>query len=245
MATETNIIYLNKIDSTNKYAKKLLKDKTTRFPLVVIANEQTAGKGHAQNIWESDKDMNITLSIATTPHFVKAEQQFMISKAVSLGICDTLNYFVKGASIKWPNDIYIDNKKIAGILIENTIIQDSIKYSVIGIGLNVNQKIFNDNIPNPTSLGIITGEKIDLTQLIYIVTDNVLNRLQDLKKESKEIDNQYLDKLYGFNKFLNFNDKTNIINAQIIGVSEFGQLILETKAGEQKTYNFKEIEFIF
>ena len=145
--TGKNIIHLKEVHSTNRYTAEMLSNSV---PIadgsVIMADFQTAGKGQLAAIWESMPKENLLLSVYYRPHFLKIADQFMLSIAISLAICDFLKKYIENVTIKWPNDIYVGDQKIAGILIENSVQQDVIKNSIIGIGLNINQKdLFPDN----------------------------------------------------------------------------------------------------
>ena len=134
---EKNIIKKNQISSTNTVAIELLKKEELPEGTIIWADEQTKGRGQRGNSWESEPGTNLTISIILFPHFLKAEDQFLLSKVTSLAITDYLANRFNQVTIKWPNDIYVANDKIAGILIENSIIGSSFEYAVIGIGLNI------------------------------------------------------------------------------------------------------------
>ncbi len=161
----SEITVIDNIASTNDYANKLIENNKFIDGQIILAKNQSNGKGQQNNIWESDAGKNITCSIITKPSFVPLEEQFLLSKAISLGVRDFLLIHTKEVSIKWPNDIYIGDKKIAGILIENIIMGDKMETSVIGIGININQEIFSDNIPNPTSLKMTEKRDFNIEEL--------------------------------------------------------------------------------
>src|ERR1035437_6675835 len=152
-----NCIEIEKTDSTNSYLSKLLGEKTLFEGTVVITNRQEMGRGQRGTTWESEPNKNLTLSILLHPTFLRPDEQFQLNKAISLGVAG----FVVGVlqvdvdvKIKWPNDIYIRNKKVAGILIENSVSGNNLQHSIIGIGINVNQEKFSAKLPNPTSFRI-------------------------------------------------------------------------------------------
>ncbi len=161
MIIGSNIIFHNELISTNTCAALLLKQQKPPEGTVIHANFQTAGKGQKGNIWVSEAGKNLLFSIILFPDMIKPEEQFGISMAISLGICDFLNKLIPVCSIKWPNDIYAGDDKIAGILIENSIRGGNIESSIAGIGLNINQVIFPSYLPNPVSLKLITGKEHD------------------------------------------------------------------------------------
>ena len=192
-----NTIKLDAVGSTNDYASELLSRGLKREKVfegtVVYALSQRAGKGQRGKKWESEPFKNLTFSIVFYPSFLSAQEQFMLSKAVSLGICDYVSSVInKEAKIKWPNDIKVGNEKIAGILIENSIRNNEIMHSIVGIGLNVNQTGFGKNIPNPTSLKLITGKNIDLEVCLGDLCSYLEARYLQLKSgKSKKINEDY------------------------------------------------------
>ena len=171
------------LPSTNVYATQLLAKKDVIEGTVIVAKYQTAGKGQGTHTWNSDSNKNLLFSIILYPDTVLPEEQIFITMAVSLGVCDFLNSLFEGSQIKAPNDIYYNNHKIAGILIENTIVDGVINSCIVGIGLNVNQTTFPSDLPNPISIANITGKEQD--------TDDCLNKLLVC------LDIRYKELLYG------------------------------------------------
>ena len=171
------------LPSTNVYATQLMAKKDVIEGTVIVVKYQTAGKGQGSHTWDSDSNKNLLFSIILYPDTVLPEEQIFITMAVSLGVCDFLNSFFEGSQIKAPNDIYYNNHKIAGILIENTIVDGIINSCVVGIGLNVNQTSFHSDLPNPISIANITGKEQN--------TDDCLNKLLAC------LDKRYKELLYG------------------------------------------------
>jgi BirA family biotin operon repressor/biotin-[acetyl-CoA-carboxylase] ligase len=237
------LIWLSEIDSTNKYLTTLSKEQLDEG-LAVATNNQVEGRGQRGNTWESEKDKNITFSFILYPKFLKVQEQFILSQAISLGICDMLLQYTKGISIKWPNDIYVNNNKIAGILIENAISSAQLDQSIVGIGLNVNQKTFSDDIPNPTSLALETGYVFDLKETIGLLCSRISARYNDLRNNGFDvIQAEYLNLLYRRNEFYTYSSDGKKFEAIIAGVKGTGELILESRNGERKEFGFKEISF--
>ena len=160
------VIWLEEVNSTNSHAA-IMARKQVPEGVVIAARYQTEGKGQRGNSWESEEGKNLTFSVLLYPTFLPVRDQFLLSKLTTLAICDTLSPYIQGVSVKWPNDIYVDDCKIAGILIENSFSSHLLDTSIIGIGLNVNQKIFADDIPNPTSLAILTERVIGSMRCYY------------------------------------------------------------------------------
>jgi BirA family biotin operon repressor/biotin-[acetyl-CoA-carboxylase] ligase len=176
---------------------------------------------------------------------VKPEEQFIISKVISLGICDFLDKRINNVLIKWPNDIYVNDDKIAGILIENSIIQNEIKNVVAGIGLNINQVKFNSNTPNPVSLSLLTGMNYDLDECLTGLAANLDKRYKQLLNDNRsQIDNDYISHLYRFNKWSTFKDVNGIFKGRIVTVTDTGCLQVQTRNSAVHEYMFKEVDFI-
>ncbi|MBN1924251.1 MAG: biotin--[acetyl-CoA-carboxylase] ligase [Prolixibacteraceae bacterium] len=240
-----NIIKLNLTDSTNNYAIKKHSQDGWPEGTVVMCKEQTNGRGQINNSWESEYGENLLLSIVLYPDFLPVQRQFQLSKIIALGISETLSLFNEEVTVKWPNDIYIGNKKIAGILIENSVMGNTICSSVIGIGINLNQKKFLSDAPNPISLFQLLGLKVDLEEFANLLFSNLniwLNKLRN--NMNHEIDYHYLKSLYRINQEAEFSDKDEIFAGKIIGINETGQLVIAKKNGGLKEYHFKEVEFI-
>jgi BirA family biotin operon repressor/biotin-[acetyl-CoA-carboxylase] ligase len=239
------IIHLKSTYSTNTYANKILKKSTPEDGSVIITDNQLTGRGHDNNNWESQDSMNLTFSIIYYPIFLPIIKQFYLSKCISLGILNYLKEYSNNISIKWPNDIYIGDKKIAGILIENSIMGNSFSNSIIGIGLNINQEVFYSDAPNPISLYQLSSKKYNLNTELSKLLNSINIYYAKLKNMGYiEIDNLYLSNLYRVNQYSRFKAKDNVFNGKIIGVSEFGYLQIETKEKNLKEFDFKEIQFL-
>ena len=262
MEKNLGIKWYTSIDSTNSQAAREL--DTAAEGTVWIADFQTAGRGQRGNKWESSKSENLTFTILFRPVFLHPSQQFQISQICSIGVCRYLRSKGLPAQIKWPNDIYVGNKKICGMLIENSIMGDKLAGSISGIGLNLNQTVFSSDAPNPTSLLLELGpdkyppfsRKEELTTLLgYIFT--AYGELQE--GFSKELDKEYTENLYRLNEFHKFIEISNDadvnmpvekikdgkeITARIVGVDPYGCAVLEFANGETKTYPFKGIRYV-
>jgi BirA family biotin operon repressor/biotin-[acetyl-CoA-carboxylase] ligase len=227
--TGTNVIDLESTDSTNNYALKLLREKQPFEGTVVRTFRQTLGRGQRQKQWESEDFANLTFSIIFYPVFLSVSRQFQLSKAIALGVSDFVKNVVKteNVKIKWPNDIYVGDKKIAGILIENSVSGNKISSAVIGIGLNVNQEKFSAEIQNPVSLKIITEKELDLEKGFQELCVALEVRYMQLKAGKENVINeQYHNGLYGLNEQREFIiDNKNTI-AEIVGVDDLGRLKL-------------------
>lgn len=241
-----SIIPLEKADSSNSYATAQIKNDSFPEGTVIWVKHQYAGRGQNQNTWESEKDKNITISVILHPTFLPINKSFILNKAISLGVADFVRSNAKEkVSIKWPNDIYVGDKKIAGILIENAIISNKFQHSIIGIGININQTNFITNPPNPTSLKLITKKIFPLNKCLEELCNFLQQRYAQLKqKDYSAIVSEYLDTLYQYNQFKKYRIKNKIITAKIIDITDTGVLLLETKEHEKIECSTKEIKFI-
>jgi len=239
------IISVSQVQSTNLYAISQLSDKEIEPGTVFLTYNQTAGRGQLNNHWESENGKNLTFSIFLKPSVVKIQKQFMISKVVSLGIVSFLNDYVNDIHIKWPNDIYVGDKKICGILIENAVMQKNIFWSVVGIGLNINQTVFLSDAPNPVSIKNITGKDYDLTKMLDLLLNKIDFYYRELVEgKYEELDVKFLKYLYRMYEWCDFKDKSHEYKGKIIGVNDIGQLQIEEESGNVNTYNFKEVKFL-
>lgn len=239
-------IHLEETESTNNYIKNELLAESKEDDIIIVSTDhQTAGKGQRGNNWESEKGKNLTFSILFHPTDIEANQQFIISQFTSLAIKDTLSQYTKDISIKWPNDIYWKNKKICGILIENSLIDTTIASSIIGIGLNINQTEFTNKAPNPISLKQITGNDYDLDKVLHEVIDRISLYYNKIDKNgSEDIAKRYKNSLFRHDGYHTYNDGTHNFMAHIKDIEPSGLLVLEMEDGSVHKYAFKEIKYI-
>lgn len=249
------IIKLNAIDSTNSFLKEMAGNSVLDNFTVVVTKEQTAGRGQMNSSWISQVGKNLTFSVFVKFLDLKILDKRYLNFAVSRSVFEALNAFdLPKLAIKWPNDIMTVNKKICGILIENSFQQRNIKWSVIGIGLNVNQEKFNNSLTKATSIKKILKKEINLDELLALVLERLKENIQLLyDKEYDIIENNYLNVLYKKNVPSMFKtEEGELFMAKIIGVSEEGKLQLELD-GENlcnnsnktliKEFGLKEISF--
>lgn len=246
---QIHLIEKESLSSTNNTLADLLRMvPDMEEGTVVRAIEQTAGKGQPGNHWESEPKMNITMSLLLRPDFLSIVDHFYISIAMSLGITDyLLSKGINGVCIKWPNDIYVDNKKICGILIENSIIGHTIDSSIVGIGLNINQKKFISDAPNPISLTNITDKTYDLSTEMTLLCNALLRRYAMLANGNMEtLRDEYIFRLYRFNEMADYKlpSTDTIFKAKIIDVAPEGRLIMESDSGNIMKFAFKEVVFV-
>jgi BirA family transcriptional regulator, biotin operon repressor / biotin---[acetyl-CoA-carboxylase] ligase len=240
-----NFIFLTEVESTNNYANQLVLSKAAEHGTVVLAQHQKKGRGQQGNQWESEPGKNLLTSFILFPQFLTAAKQFYLSKVASLALLDFLKTEAGDVSVKWPNDIYIDNKKVAGILIENSIKGSNLSSAVIGIGLNLNQEKFVSDAPNPVSLKQITFKNYDMEKVAAQIWEYFNIWYEKLQAGNlMEINSAYLNQLYRVNEWALFAKNGIQFEARIAGIGEFGQLVLEERNGVFSEYMFKEIEFV-
>jgi BirA family transcriptional regulator, biotin operon repressor / biotin---[acetyl-CoA-carboxylase] ligase len=237
-------VQLQSVDSTNNYASLLLQKEKVAEGTVILAVHQSNGRGQGGNQWVSDKGLNLLFSIILQPDFLPAYKQFYLSMSVAVGIQHYISGLGIPALIKWPNDILISGRKIAGVLIENTILSQNLNTSIIGIGVNVNQCIFPPGLQNPTSLLLETGQPFDLSESLRRLLLSLQFHINHLYLDNLgEIKSDYLNRLWLMNTPAIFTDKTGRFNGRIVDISETGELLVMKTDGECKTYGFKEVVF--
>ena len=241
-----NIIKLDAIDSTNNYLKKIILNEGISDYTIVTAKFQTEGKGQLGTKWESEHSKNLICSVYKKNINIKVQDQFVISALVSLALIKTLRKVnLSNSYIKWPNDIMSDNKKICGILIENIVKENYIKDAVIGIGLNVNQTIFN-NLPNATSIKNLIGASCSKDEILKDLVENLEYYFNKLDKSSiNSIFEKYEDALFRINKPSTFkNSKGEVFSGYIKGVSRLGKLSVMLEDNLVESYDLKEISIL-
>jgi BirA family biotin operon repressor/biotin-[acetyl-CoA-carboxylase] ligase len=239
------IVWKEQLESTNVYASQYLSEHKDYDKTVILASSQSSGRGQRDNKWESQAFKNITISLLLKPTFVEASQQFRISEIISLGVFDYLSDKLEFVSIKWPNDIYVGDRKISGILIEHLIMGPYVASSICGIGLNINQEVFKSDAPNPISMKQITGIDYHLETELGNLLSCINTRYMMLENgEEEQVRNDYHAALYRKSGFHMFEDKESVFEANIIGVNEIGQLVLKDKGSRFRVYNHKEISFL-
>ena len=234
-AVEWKIVHIEETDTTNRW----LREQGSESDMVVWADYQTAGRGCGTNTWESERGQNLLFSVLLHPVGMPVSEQFRLSMAVSVALCEVLACRADGFTIKWPNDIYWLDYKICGMLIENRVQGSHIKDCIVGIGLNVNQKQFFSDAPNPISLSQIIGHDTDREQLLheFLACLERVNACDTLAKD-------YANGLYRRGQWAEYVDETGCFKAMIDGVEDDGRLLLTDDAGRRRTYAFKEVKFI-
>ena len=256
-------IVLEETNSTNAYAKTLPEEESHELTLVT-AEFQTAGRGAGTNTWESERGKNLLFSLVVYPQRLQANQMFALSEVTALAIRDALcstspssfggvgedfnsQFSILNSQffIKWPNDIYHADKKAVGMLIENDLRGKWVRRSIIGVGVDINQTRFLSDAPNPVSLAQILGKEVDRDQVL----ENILHQFNYYygmmeREQFAELHNRYMQYLYRKNGMHSYADATGTFQARIIDVEPTGHLVLECQDGEQRRYDFKEVQFI-
>ena len=215
-------IRLEEVDSTNRYAKTLSESDEWQL---VTAEFQTAGRGAGTNSWESERGENLLFSLVVRPKSLEASRAFALSEALSLAISDALSSYVEGVSIKWPNDIYCGQRKMTGILIENELAGTLVRRSILGVGLNVNQKRFVSDAPK---------RFLNRFSLYVAMLEN--GRFDELHQ-------LYLSRLFRLGVEADYADADGRFRATITGVEPGGHLLLTDTEGHQRRYAFKEVKY--
>ncbi len=231
---------LDSVTSTNTAAR----DAHYGHGDIVVAESQSAGRGQRGNSWESAPGENLTFSLVVTPRFLPAGEQFLLSVAVSLALADTLAGYGIDARVKWPNDIYVAGRKVAGILIENDILGENLSRSIIGIGLNVNQREFPAALPNPVSMALAANKKFDLVEILERFRAAFFARYASLEADNgATLMADYHARLYLLDVQAAYRDANGEFAGTIRRVLPSGEIEVEHSGGGTQRYLFKELEF--
>ena len=231
------------LGSTNTEAERVgwseLEDK-----MVILTYRQTQGRGQVGNHWESEPGKNISMTVVFKPRELPAGQQFAVSMVIALGTYDFISRYVGECSVKWPNDIYVGDRKISGILIEHSIMGRYVGGSLCGIGVNINQERFLSDAPNPVSLFQLIGEEIPVEQALEELLDCIGKRYEMIR-DYEGLERDFLKVLYRREGVYDWEDEEGMFQASVRGVNEFGQLILVDERGTERVYGFKEVAYKF
>lgn len=239
-STKTIITWLDEVDSTNTRMAQML-DVNTPSGTVIAARCQNAGRGQRGNTWEAEPGKNLSFSMLLRPAGTPARCQFRISQAVALAIVSVLRPMLAGhdVAVKWPNDIYVGNRKICGILIENTITGQDIAHSIAGIGINVNQSVFRSDAPNPVSIIQLTGHETPLEPLLEKFAAEILRYLAF---DAETLQSEYMRSLWRKERSRYRDVATGReFEAAITDIGRMGHLMLTDTDGREMTYAFKEV----
>jgi len=232
-------IHFDQIDSTNEYAWNLIANNNPTDDLVIIADHQTAGKGQYGRKWEDQAGENIIMTVIKSPQNLPLQNAFLLNVITSLSIIDALEEVShEKFSIKWPNDVYYGNKKISGILIKNKVQDNVITHTILGTGININQKKFSAEAKNPISLTQITHENHDLLSVSSKILKGYDTYFQMLERNAGSVlFDRYNKKLFGRNEWRYFKVNDEKHEFKICHVTEQGTLCLETLKGERVEYS--------
>jgi BirA family biotin operon repressor/biotin-[acetyl-CoA-carboxylase] ligase len=245
-----NLLFLHEVESTNTYAMNLLRNVNVIEGTIVYTDNQTKGRGQRGTVWSSNIGQNIISSIILKPKFLSIENSFYLSKITALAIYDVLTDILTSGQydikIKWPNDILVNQQKIAGILIETNIANTAIKEVVIGIGFNVNQMRFDEFERFATSLRLLTANDFDRELILNLLCEKIEKWYLKLKQQKLAfIDTSYLAVLFGMNKQMPFTDSVgNRFEGKIVGVSNNGKLKIQLSNSVEKECDVKEVKFL-
>lgn len=246
------ITHIPSLPSTSDYLRHLADSAATLEPYdAVRADFQTRGRGQVGNSWESEEGRNLLISVYARPQAVDVARQFVVSMAVSIAVAETVAQLLPPdvrpqVKVKWPNDVYVADRKICGILVENRLAGRMIADTIIGVGLNVNQEVFTSPAPNPVSIKNISGQENDIAQVADALISALRLRLALVDDcDDAEVLRLYWSLLYRADgSYHNFADAQGPFSAKILSVMPDGHLVLLTQAGERRTYTFKEVEHV-
>lgn len=241
-----NLVTIKEVDSTNTFLKTLLSNsKPLPEGTVIMAESQYAGRGQQQNKWHSEPGKNLTFSILLTPSFLPVSKQFDLTRVVSLGVYEAFKPMLGDKlKIKWPNDIYYEDRKLGGILIETNLQSDKIKSAIIGIGLNINQESFEPGAGNAISVKQILHKDYDLRALLSEICGHIEAYYLNLKAgKFSFVRNTYLNRLYWLNEAKDFRSNGEVFKGTIINVKDEGLLVVENNSGQHE-FSLKQIEFL-
>lgn len=241
---QNQVVELLRVPSTNKYVEEIISKQNIPEGSIYYTFDQTAGIGQAENKWESEPGKNLTATMVVYPDFLLASEQFFLTIVASLSVSDAVNGYLHGISsqIKWPNDIYVQHQKIAGILIKNFVTGDLLSATIIGLGLNINQVHFKE-APDAISLKILTDTEFSINEVLTNWHDKFAFYYDKLKKNRNEILDLYLSRMYMRGVAANYLVGDKIVNATITGVDKYGFLVLNDSKGKKYVCGNKEIVY--
>lgn len=238
-------IYIPQTISTNVSLAEICSKGVTENLTSVYSSFQTDGRGQRGNKWESEEGKNLLFSFVIFPKELPARKHFILLQITALALFDTLSEYTEGISIKWPNDIYWKDKKICGTLIENDLSGMNIERSISGTGVNLNQKIFRSDAPNPVSLSLITGQEYDIETVLHKIMTYASGYYRMYENgENEAIRKKYFDAIYRKDGFHTYKDGNGTFEAVIENIEEDGRLVLKDRDGNVKKYLFKEVAYI-
>lgn len=240
---ETKIIRLSETDSTNRYLRDY-KDSDAEL-VVAVADFQTAGKGQGTHTWESEAGKNLLFSMKVHPYWAPVRRQFVLAMAEALALKDALDSYVDGITLKWPNDVYWNDKKISGTLIETTVDSKGLKTCIFGTGVNINQTEFHSDATNPVSLAQILGHEVDREEVLVKIIEAFEKYYELLRRaDYQDVSGIYHLSLYRRKGYHRYQDADGEFEGAFVEVEDDGHLILHDKQGRIRSYAFGELKFL-
>lgn len=245
MIIGSKIYEVGETGSTNSYLSDLLEREVLPDGTAVVAAFQTHGRGLGRNTWFSDAGKNLLLSFVIYPSYLDPTDQSLITRFTALGIYDLVSSKLNvSVRVKWPNDIMANDRKIAGILIQNSVAGEYMVHSVIGVGINVNQEAFPDDLPDAVSIKMISSSETDLTLFRKDLFNSLNRRLRQMATSPGELTNDYLSVLYRFGEKAGYRIRGNEVSAHISGIDRYGRLLLTDDQGSEHVCDLKEVEYL-
>lgn len=242
----SNIRWFDQVGSTNDLCMECAQ-RGEAEGLVVAAHYQTHGRGQRGNVWTSERGQNLLFSVLLRPSFLRVDEQFLITQAVAVALCLLMEQcgVHQDVRIKWPNDIYLDNSKVVGVLVENSFCSEQLDVSVVGVGINLNQSEFPASLPNPTSLALSAGCSFDAEEVLQRFLRLLANTYAMLRNGQRhELHQNYMSRLYRYGRQARYRCATGDFVATIVGISSIGELRLQLPDGAVRSFGFKEIAFV-
>ena len=236
-------IHFEEVDSTNEVARKLIDKGEVSEGTIITADIQTRGRGQFGRVWNSESSQNVLLSIILAPSFLPVVRQFDLNRAVSMAVLKTVQDYCFQTTIKWPNDIYAGDRKIAGILIQNFIQGRNFAHSIVGIGLNVHQKSWPPEVPNATSIALESDSEVTIDELLGKLCRQMTFYYDLLKNNDSYLNQEYVQHLFRLHQITSFTSGNNPFTGMIHGVDDLGRLQVEQN-GRIEAYNHGEISMI-
>jgi BirA family biotin operon repressor/biotin-[acetyl-CoA-carboxylase] ligase len=243
MGWKTKIIHYQQVTSTNNLLKKMLQEKTAFHGTVILADFQTEGRGRGDHSWSSSMGMNLLMSLLIIPD-IAVDGHFMLNEFLSLAIIDTIETYQLKAEVKWPNDIYLGKKKLAGLLLENNINQDRISTSILGIGLNLNQTDFPSDLPNPVSMRQMLGKEISREEFLDRLLHFIKLRYDQLQNGiTLELHKQYKESLIGIGKKVQIIENSTQKSGFLKDIKPTGELVIQLEE-QIRVFTYDEIQLL-
>lgn len=244
-----NLIFLPQVNSTNSYAIEMLKNVNPVEGTVVHTAEQTNGRGQRGSVWKTEKTSNLTASLIVRPTFLDLKNQHYLYQISALACYDALAELLDSSQfdikIKWPNDILVNKQKIAGILIENNVTNTQLSWSVVGVGINVNQTIFDETF-NASSLKVLLDKDIEVDHILKLFCKYFEKHYLELKSDKlSRIKENYLKHFFRLNNWMDFEIDGNVKTMFVQGLSDEGLLWLKNKNDQSSFFDVKDVKWIY